>query len=55
MKVSLGNEDEREQYVGLPLREIVHEYKSQALVLFKCMLLQPKVGFATAAERTSRG
>lgn len=34
---------EREQYVGLSLREIVHEFKYQTLVLFKCMLLQPKV------------
>ena len=43
MKSSLAIESEKEQYVGLSLREIVFEYKSQALVLFKCMLLQPKV------------
>ena len=30
--------------LGPSLREIVHEYKHQTLVLFKCCLLQPKVG-----------
>lgn len=29
--------------LGLPLRELIHEYKYQILVLFKCCLLQPKV------------
>lgn len=29
--------------LGLSLREIVHEFRHQTLVLFKCMLLQPKV------------
>ncbi len=29
--------------LGLSLREFIHEYKHQALVLFKCCLLQPKV------------
>ena len=28
---------------GLSLREFVYEFKYQALVLFKCVLLQPKV------------
>lgn len=28
---------------GLSLRELIHEYKHQTLVLFKCALLQPKV------------
>lgn len=28
---------------GLSLRELIHEYKHQTLVLFKCCLLQPKV------------
>lgn len=28
---------------GLPLRELIYEYKHQTLVLFKCCLLQPKV------------
>lgn len=36
-------EEERDQYFGLSLRELVHTYKWQALVLFKCLLLQPKV------------
>jgi len=40
-------EDERDQYFGLSLRELVHIYKWQTLVLFKCLLLQPKVGFST--------
>lgn len=36
-------EDERDQFFGLSLRELIHEYKYQVLVLFKCLLLQPKV------------
>lgn len=43
LKAGRGEEERVEQYVGLGLREIVHEYKVQVLVLFKCMLLQPKV------------
>jgi hypothetical protein len=31
--------------VGMSLREMVHEFKHQILVLFKCLLLQPKVWF----------
>lgn len=30
---------------GLSLRELVYEFKYQILVLFKCLLLQPKVRF----------
>ncbi len=30
-------------FVGISLRELIHEYKHQTLVLFKCCLLQPKV------------
>ncbi|EON63726.1 hypothetical protein W97_02954 [Coniosporium apollinis CBS 100218] len=37
--------DERDQYFGLSLRELVHEFKYQTLVLFKCCLLQPKMLF----------
>jgi len=37
------NEEEKDQYFGLSLRELVHTYKWQTLVLFKCLLLQPKV------------
>ena len=29
--------------LGLSLRELIHEFKYQTLVLFKCCLLQPKV------------
>lgn len=36
-------DDERDQYFGLSLRELVHHFKWQILVLFKCLLLQPKV------------
>jgi hypothetical protein len=39
-------EDERDQFFGLSLRELIHEYKYQVLVLFKCLLLQPKVQLA---------
>jgi hypothetical protein len=38
----LADED-REEYLGMSLRELVREFKSQTLVLFKCCLLQPKV------------
>ena len=31
--------------LGISLRELIHEFKWQTLVLFKCCLLQPKVGF----------
>jgi hypothetical protein len=33
-------------YSGLSLREMIHEFKHQTLVLFKCLLLQPKVCFS---------
>ena len=36
-------EDERDQLFGLSLRELVHTFKWQTLVLLKAMLLQPKV------------
>jgi hypothetical protein len=32
-----------EHYFGVSLREFIHEFKWQTLVLFKCALLQPKV------------
>ncbi len=35
--------DEKLIEIGLSLRELIFEYKHQALVLFKCCLLQPKV------------
>ncbi|KAL1969395.1 hypothetical protein VTN77DRAFT_9588 [Rasamsonia byssochlamydoides] len=44
--VSLRNEEARkDQYLGLSLREMIHEFKFQTLVLFKCLLLQPKMLF----------
>ncbi|MCJ1249502.1 late secretory pathway protein avl9 [Trapelia coarctata] len=41
---SLQDADD-EQYLGLSLREFIHEFKHQTLVLFKCCLLQPKMLF----------
>ncbi|KAF2401977.1 hypothetical protein EJ06DRAFT_370124 [Trichodelitschia bisporula] len=38
-------EDEKDQFFGLSLRELIHEFKYQTLVLFKCLLLQPKMLF----------
>ncbi|KAG7286960.1 hypothetical protein NEMBOFW57_006460 [Staphylotrichum longicolle] len=39
----LMHEDEdRDQYLGLSLRELVREFRWQTLVLLKCCLLQPK-------------
>ncbi|KAG6004080.1 hypothetical protein E4U21_001425 [Claviceps maximensis] len=35
-------ESERDQHLGMSLRELIHEFKWQALVLLKCCLLQPK-------------
>lgn len=46
------SEDESQQYFGLSLRELVHTYKSQMLVLFKCLLLQPKVGRSKGRSTT---
>lgn len=38
------NEDvDRDQYLGMSLRELVREFRWQTLVLLKCCLLQPKV------------
>ncbi|EEH16704.2 hypothetical protein PABG_06791 [Paracoccidioides brasiliensis Pb03] len=50
---SLNNEDgQKEEYLGLSLREMIHEFKHQTLVLFKCLLLQPKMlFFGTRCER----
>ncbi|KAI9696233.1 MAG: late secretory pathway protein avl9 [Candelina mexicana] len=39
---------------GLSLRELIHEFKYQTLVLFKCCLLQPKMlFFGSRCERLS--
>lgn len=37
------NEEDRDQYLGMSLRELVHEFRWQTLVLLKCCLLQHKV------------
>ncbi|TKX25132.1 late secretory pathway protein AVL9 [Elsinoe australis] len=37
--------EESDNLLGFSLREIVHTYKWQTLVLFKCLLLQPKMLF----------
>lgn len=36
---------DRDQYLGMSLRELVKEFRWQTLVLFKCCLLQPKMLF----------
>ncbi|KAK1508119.1 transporter Avl9 [Colletotrichum costaricense] len=41
----LTEAESRDQYLGMSLRELVHEFKSQTLMLFKCCLLQPKMLF----------
>ncbi|CEO59467.1 Putative Avl9 protein [Penicillium brasilianum] len=41
--ISLLNDESRDQNLGLSLREMIHEFKYQTLVLFKGLLLQPKV------------
>lgn len=38
-------EEDREEYLGMSLRELVREFRWQTLVLFKCCLLQPKMLF----------
>ena len=37
------NEQDKDQYLGMSLRELVHEFRWQTLVLLKCCLLQHKV------------
>ncbi|PYI32362.1 avl9 protein [Aspergillus indologenus CBS 114.80] len=39
------DEDTKDQNLGLSLREMIHEFKHQTLVLFKALLLQPKMLF----------
>ncbi|KAK8042573.1 cytoplasm protein [Apiospora phragmitis] len=36
------SEEDRDQYLGMSLRELVREFRWQTLVLLKCCLLQPK-------------
>ncbi|KKK20989.1 hypothetical protein ARAM_000629 [Aspergillus rambellii] len=45
-------EASKDQTLGLSLREMIHEFKYQTLVLFKALLLQPKMlFFGTRCER----
>lgn len=46
IKGLLNDQVDRDQYLGMSLRELIHEYKWQTLVLLKCCLLQPKVRIA---------
>lgn len=39
----LSEEENRDAYLGMSLREMIHEFRWQTLVLLKCCLLQPKV------------
>lgn len=39
------HDEEKDQYVGMALRELVHDFRHHTLVLFKCALLQPKMLF----------
>ncbi|KAI1356575.1 hypothetical protein F5Y01DRAFT_80675 [Xylaria sp. FL0043] len=41
----LNEEADRDQYLGMSLRELVREFRWQTLVLLKCCLLQPKMLF----------
>ena len=50
------DEEDREEYLGMNLRELVREFKWQTLVLFKCCLLQPKVRWSgNSTWRSWRG
>lgn len=39
----LSEDENRDAYLGMSLREMIHEFRWQTLVLLKCCLLQPKV------------
>lgn len=39
----LSEDEGHDTYLGMSLREMIHEFKWQTLVLLKCCLLQPKV------------
>lgn len=42
-RARLKEDEDRDQYLGMSLRQLIREFKWQTLVLFKCCLLQPKV------------
>lgn len=41
----LSEDENRDAYLGMSLREMIHEFRWQTLVLLKCCLLQPKMLF----------
>ncbi|KAL4970230.1 putative Avl9 protein [Aspergillus stella-maris] len=43
--ISFEKNEFKDQTLGLSLREMIHEFKYQTLVLFKALLLQPKMLF----------
>ncbi|KAL4934607.1 putative Avl9 protein [Aspergillus undulatus] len=43
--ISVKKDEFKDQTLGLSLREMIHEFKYQTLVLFKALLLQPKMLF----------
>lgn len=45
---ALNKDEDRDQYLGMSLRELVREFRWQTLVLLKCCLLQPKVSWQPA-------
>ncbi|KAK0645487.1 transport protein Avl9-domain-containing protein [Cercophora newfieldiana] len=45
LRGTLNEEEDRDQYLGMSLRELVREFRWQTLVLLKCCLLQPKMLF----------
>lgn len=47
-------EHDRDTYLGLSLREMIREFRWQALVLLKCCLLQPKVRWLPPLVPTMR-
>ena len=47
-----NQEGQVEHYFGISLRELIHEFKWQTLVLFKCALLQRKVSKTCNAPGT---
>jgi hypothetical protein len=49
-----NQEGQQDHYFGISLREFIHEFKWQTLVLFKCALLQPKVCSHVLLKRRTR-
>lgn len=44
----MNEQVDRDQYLGMSLRELVREFREKTLILVKCCLLQHKVCFAPA-------